>query len=92
MQCRQIEVERNPSYVARHAVQGLSIFGNGFMSKFEAASCPDPLLDNITLVDTPGMFAAHTCFMLMTNVLQPAWYDKQFLSALQVSCRVRSSG
>ncbi len=40
------------------AVQGLSIFGNGFMSKFEAASCPDPLLENITLVDTPGLPAA----------------------------------
>mmetsp|Transcript_2243 Transcript_2243/g.6668 ORF Transcript_2243/g.6668 Transcript_2243/m.6668 type:complete len:552 (+) Transcript_2243:276-1931(+) len=37
--------------------QGLSMFGNGFMSKFEAASCRSELLDNITLVDTPGVLS-----------------------------------
>ena len=34
--------------------QGLSQFGNGFLSKFEAALCDNRLLEEITLVDTPG--------------------------------------
>lgn len=37
--------------------QGLSMFGNGFMSKFEAASCRNEFLNNITLVDTPGVLS-----------------------------------
>lgn len=37
--------------------QGLAIYGNGFCSKFEAAACPNALLDAITLVDTPGVLS-----------------------------------
>jgi EH domain-containing protein 1 len=37
--------------------QGLAIYGNGFCSKFEAASCPNELLNSITLVDTPGVLS-----------------------------------
>lgn len=37
--------------------QGLSIFGNGFLSKFEAASCDNSLLAEVTLVDTPGVLS-----------------------------------
>ncbi|WIA09631.1 hypothetical protein OEZ85_009020 [Tetradesmus obliquus] len=37
--------------------QGLSQFGTGFLSRFEGASCPAPLLDSITLVDTPGVLS-----------------------------------
>lgn len=29
-------------------------FGSGFLSKFEAAQCDNRLLEEITLVDTPG--------------------------------------
>ena len=38
--------------------QGLSQFGNGFLSKFEAAQCDNRLLEEITIVDTPGARAA----------------------------------
>ena len=38
-------------------MQGLSQYGNGFLSKFELAQCPSPLLDEITLVDTPGVLS-----------------------------------
>ncbi|GAB4817911.1 hypothetical protein N2152v2_004957 [Parachlorella kessleri] len=37
--------------------QGLSQFGNGFLSKFEAALCDNRLLEEITLVDTPGVLS-----------------------------------
>ena len=36
------------------APQGLSMFGNGFLSKFEGAMCDNRLLEEISLVDTPG--------------------------------------
>lgn len=36
---------------------GLSQFGNGFLSKFEAATCENRLLEEITLVDTPGVLS-----------------------------------
>jgi EH domain-containing protein 1 len=29
----------------------------GFLSRFEGASCPAPLLDSITLIDTPGVLS-----------------------------------
>ena len=29
-------------------------FGSGFLSKFEAAQCDNRLLEEVTLVDTPG--------------------------------------
>ena len=35
----------------------LNRFGNGFLSKFEAAECNSPLLDKITLIDTPGVLS-----------------------------------
>ena len=38
-------------------LQGLSQYGNGFLAKFEAASCPSRLLEEITLVDTPGVLS-----------------------------------
>lgn len=51
-------------------MQGLAIYGNGFCSKFEAAACPNALLDAITLVDTPGVLSGEkqriggaTCFV-----------------------------
>jgi len=37
--------------------QGLSQFGNGFLSKFEAAQCENRLLEEVTLVDTPGVLS-----------------------------------
>lgn len=36
---------------------GLSQFGNGFLSKFEAATCDNRLLEEITLIDTPGVLS-----------------------------------
>lgn len=38
-------------------MQGLSQYGNGFLAKFEAAACPNQLLDEVTLVDTPGVLS-----------------------------------
>ena len=37
--------------------QGLGQYGNGFLAKLELAQCPSPLLDEITLVDTPGVLS-----------------------------------
>ena len=37
--------------------QGLSSFGNNFLSKFEGAEVPATILRNITIVDTPGVLA-----------------------------------
>ncbi|KAK9789563.1 hypothetical protein WJX73_008365 [Symbiochloris irregularis] len=37
--------------------QGLSQYGNGFLAKFEGASCPNKLLEEISLVDTPGVLS-----------------------------------
>ncbi|CAL5220728.1 g2786 [Coccomyxa viridis] len=37
--------------------QGLSQYGNGFLAKFEAAACPNQLLEEVTLVDTPGVLS-----------------------------------
>lgn len=36
---------------------GLASFGSAFLSRFEAASCDARLLDEITLVDSPGVLA-----------------------------------
>ena len=38
-------------------MQGLSQYGNGFLAKFEAAACPNQLLEEVTLVDTPGVLS-----------------------------------
>jgi len=42
---------------ALRAPQGLAQYGNGFLAKFEAASCPNRLLEEISLVDTPGVLS-----------------------------------
>ncbi|KAJ0101912.1 hypothetical protein Patl1_04115 [Pistacia atlantica] len=36
---------------------GLATFGSAFLSKFECSQMPHPLLDHITLVDTPGVLS-----------------------------------
>ncbi|PSC74976.1 EH domain-containing 1-like [Micractinium conductrix] len=36
---------------------GLQQFGSGFLSKFEAAQCDNRLLEEVTLVDTPGVLS-----------------------------------
>ncbi|XP_050367894.1 EH domain-containing protein 1-like [Argentina anserina] len=36
---------------------GLTSFGGSFLSKFECSQMPHPLLDEITLVDTPGVLS-----------------------------------
>lgn len=36
---------------------GLTHFGGSFLSKFECAQMPHPLLDEITIVDTPGVLS-----------------------------------
>ena len=37
--------------------QGLSIFGSAFLGRLEGAQCANPLLENVTLVDTPGVLS-----------------------------------
>ncbi|KAG2500095.1 hypothetical protein HYH03_001679 [Edaphochlamys debaryana] len=37
--------------------QGLSTFGTGFLSRFEGSQCPARLLEEISLVDTPGVLS-----------------------------------
>ncbi|KAG2438490.1 hypothetical protein HXX76_005042 [Chlamydomonas incerta] len=37
--------------------QGLSSFGTGFLSRFEGSQCPARLLEEISLVDTPGVLS-----------------------------------
>lgn len=37
--------------------QGLADFGTGFLSRFEGSSTPSRLLEEITLVDTPGVLS-----------------------------------
>ena len=37
--------------------QGLGQYGNVFLAKFEAAACPNALLEEVTLVDTPGVLS-----------------------------------
>ncbi|CAE7450961.1 Ehd1 [Symbiodinium microadriaticum] len=36
---------------------GLSVFGGGFLNKFEAALCNSPVLKDITIIDTPGVLS-----------------------------------
>ncbi len=38
--------------------QGLQAFGTGFLSRFEGSQCPARLLEEITIVDTPGEHGA----------------------------------
>jgi len=37
--------------------QGLAGFGTGFLSRFEGSQCPARLLEEITIVDTPGVLS-----------------------------------
>lgn len=37
--------------------QGLASFGTAFLSKFECSQCPSPLLNEISIVDTPGVLS-----------------------------------
>lgn len=37
--------------------QGLQIFGSGFMTRFQSSQCPAQLLNEITLIDTPGVLS-----------------------------------
>jgi hypothetical protein len=37
--------------------QGLSAFGTGFLSRFEGSQMPCPLLETISLIDTPGVLS-----------------------------------
>lgn len=37
--------------------QGLSVFGTGFLSRFEGSQCNAKLLEEISLVDTPGVLS-----------------------------------
>eukprot|EP01025_Chloroclados_australasicus_P062327 TRINITY_DN8187_c0_g2_i1.p1 TRINITY_DN8187_c0_g2~~TRINITY_DN8187_c0_g2_i1.p1 ORF type:complete len:590 (-),score=57.91 TRINITY_DN8187_c0_g2_i1:191-1867(-) len=37
--------------------KGLSIFGSGFLGRFEGSECPCRLLEDITIIDTPGVLS-----------------------------------
>ena len=37
--------------------QGLAGFGTGFLSRLEGAQCPARLLEEVTIIDTPGVLA-----------------------------------
>lgn len=37
--------------------RGLEMFGNGFLSKFQGAQLDSPLLQHVTLIDTPGVLS-----------------------------------
>jgi len=39
--------------------QGLSVFGNNFLSSFQAVALPSEILQDITLIDTPGVLAGN---------------------------------
>lgn len=38
-------------------LQGLAQYGNGFLGRLELAQCPSQLLNEVTLVDTPGVLS-----------------------------------
>ena len=50
-------------------MQGLSQYGNGFLAKFEAAACPNQLLEEVTLVDTPGVLSGEKQRIEVTSAL-----------------------
>ncbi|KAF8945253.1 hypothetical protein BGZ47_003012 [Haplosporangium gracile] len=39
--------------------RGLNKFGQAFLTRFQVAQCPSPLLENMTLIDTPGILAGN---------------------------------
>jgi EH domain-containing protein 1 len=42
---------------AQRPFRALNRFGSGFLSKFEVAQCPSPILKDIYFVDTPGVLS-----------------------------------
>ncbi|KAI8348785.1 P-loop containing nucleoside triphosphate hydrolase protein [Mortierella sp. GBAus27b] len=39
--------------------RGLNKFGQAFLTRFQVAQCPSPILENMTLIDTPGILAGN---------------------------------
>ncbi|KAK3814349.1 MAG: hypothetical protein J3Q66DRAFT_411944 [Benniella sp.] len=39
--------------------RGLNKFGQAFLTRFQVAQCPSPLLENMTLIETPGILAGN---------------------------------
>ncbi|KAG0029957.1 hypothetical protein BGZ81_003253 [Podila clonocystis] len=39
--------------------RGLNKFGQAFLTRFQVSQCPSPMLENMTLVDTPGILAGN---------------------------------
>lgn len=37
--------------------RGLATFGNNFLSKFSSVQVPAPILENITIIDSPGVLS-----------------------------------
>ena len=55
---------------------GLSTFGSSFLNKFNAAVVPALLLENITIIDTPGVLSGdvqfhyhHTIITIITTII-----------------------
>ncbi|KAF9430334.1 hypothetical protein BGZ94_007336 [Podila epigama] len=39
--------------------RGLNKFGQAFLTRFQVSQCPSPMLENMTLIDTPGILAGN---------------------------------
>ncbi|KAG0235929.1 hypothetical protein BGW41_000620 [Actinomortierella wolfii] len=39
--------------------RGLNKFGQAFLTRFQVSQCPAPILENMTLIDTPGILAGN---------------------------------
>ncbi|KAF9434306.1 hypothetical protein BGZ76_008229 [Entomortierella beljakovae] len=39
--------------------RGLNKFGQSFLTRFQVSQCPSPMLENMTLIDTPGILAGN---------------------------------
>ncbi|KAI7828545.1 P-loop containing nucleoside triphosphate hydrolase protein [Gamsiella multidivaricata] len=39
--------------------RGLNKFGQAFLTRFQVSQCPSPVLENMTLIDTPGILAGN---------------------------------
>ena len=48
--------------------QALSRYGNNFLTKFEGAEVPSPILRNVTLIDTPGVLSGEKQRMVMVGL------------------------
>ncbi len=78
------------------ALQGLAQYGNGFLAKFEAASCPNRLLEEITLVDTPGVLSGKPslqphCLQFALQPLLLLWSSAYLLHSLGASAALCSA-